>query len=181
MEKEIDFDPATFRYANLGATVHDGLEAAADWRGAADGGRTGWSAPRASLGYAWTRVEPRHGELRGRQLKNVPRHRLRAAAGADWGAWSADLAATWSSGRFLDDAERFPLDDERTADLRVERRFGGGGGGERAWRARLDLLNLTDERRVAVGYVLADFEGVERPLQFPAAGRALRVGVELGF
>lgn len=180
MEREIDFDPATFRYANLGATVHDGLEAALDWRGDAMGDRL--AGPRASLSYSWTRVEPRQGERRGRQLKNVPRHRLRAAAGADWGrAWSLDLAATWLAGRYLDDAERFPVEDAATADLRLERRFSSSvarGGG---WRARLDLLNLTDERWVAVGYVLTDFEGVDRPLQFAAAGRAIRVGVELGF
>ena len=166
MEKEIDFDPATFRYANLGATTHDGIELDGAWTG---------ERARASLGWAWTRVEPRAGPNRGRQLKNVPLHRVRTGAGLDWGGgWSADAAATWLDGRFLDDAERFPLDDAWIVDLRLQRRFA-------RWRARLDLLNAADARWVSVGYVLTDLSGVDRALQFPAPGRALRLGAEISF
>ena len=59
-------------------------------------------------------------------------------------------------------------------DLRLQRRFA-------RWRARLDLLNAADARWVSVGYVLTDLSGVDRALQFPAPGRALRLGAEISF
>ncbi|HEX5760251.1 MAG TPA: TonB-dependent receptor, partial [Thermoanaerobaculia bacterium] len=168
VENEIDFDPATFRFVNLGGSLHRGVEADAAWR---PGGR--WSA---ALGYAWTRVEPRGGEHRGRQLKNIPRHRARLALDRELPR-DARLAAawTWTGRRFLDDANRVPLPSAGALDLRLARSFG-------RTRLRLDLLNAFDRRFAEVGYVLPDLaSGGEVPYALPAPGRALRVGFDWDF
>ncbi|HZI64338.1 MAG TPA: TonB-dependent receptor [Thermoanaerobaculia bacterium] len=165
VEDEIDFDPATFRYVNIGASRHDGVEAAL------------WLLPlgrfRPALTYAWTSAAPSRGPNRGLQLKNIPEHHLRAGLGADLpGRIEAEAWLARHQGRFLDDAHVFPLADATVVDLRLGRSF------ER-WRLRLDLLNLTDERWDGIGYALPDFSGGLVPYVFPAPGFAARLGVEL--
>ena len=165
VDDEIDFDPATFTYRNIGASLHDGLEASLEGR---------WRAWRPSLVYAWTRAAPRQGEAAGRQLKNVPRHLLRAGLGAERGAWTAELRASWLGGRFLDDFERVALADVWICDARVRRGFGRGG-------VFLDLLNATDRVYASAGYVLTDLSGAPVPYAVPAAGFAARAGFDLRF
>jgi outer membrane receptor protein involved in Fe transport len=165
VEDEIDFDPATFRYVNIGASRHDGVEAAL------------WLLPlgrfRPALTYAWTRAAPTRGPNRGLQLKNIPEHHLRAGLAADLPAGiEAEAWLARHQGRFLDDGHLFPLPDATVVDLRLGRSF------ER-WRLRLDLLNPTDERWDGIGYALPDFSGGLVPYVFPAPGFAARLGVEL--
>jgi outer membrane receptor protein involved in Fe transport len=164
VDDEIDFDPATFRLANIGRTLHRGVEASARWR---PGSRV---SPTAT--YAWTRVSLRD-DPPGRQLKNIPEHRLRlgaraalplsltlhATADARFGTWTAD------------DANRFPLSDVVLLDLRLSRPVGGERGD-----LYLDLLNATDEDWEQVGLVLTGFDGVDVPLVFPGPGLRWRVG-----
>jgi outer membrane receptor protein involved in Fe transport len=167
VEDEIDFDPATFRYSNIGSSLHRGLEAS--FRQRIGRSMAAW------LSYAWTRAEPREGENRGNQLKNIPEHLLRAGLEAPLPAGiTASLLGSLAAGRYLDDGNQFAMKDAATLDLRLERGF-------RRWRARMDFLNLTDSQYPQVGFVLPDFSGGVALYEYPAAGFALRAGVDVEF
>jgi outer membrane receptor protein involved in Fe transport len=163
VEDEIDFDPATFRYVNLGATLHRGVEAGGElWRG-----RRG----RVEIGWEWNEVFPRQGPNEGRQLKNVPQHTgrllafLRLPAEVDLG-----LSVRHLAGRHLDDAHRFRLPDATLVDLRLARRLG-------PLELRLDVFDLLDDDVLWVGYALPSFAGGEVPYAFPGHPRAATLGV----
>lgn len=167
VDDEIDFDPSTFSYRNIGASRHDGLELSISASLARH--------LRPSLTYAWTRAEPTFGESRGFQLKNIARHVLRLGLGADLGSrWSAELRGSWLAGRFVDDREAVPLADVWILDARLRRQWSKGS-------VYLDVVNLTDRAYAALGYVLQNLEGEAVPLALPAAGIAGRAGFELRF
>jgi len=167
VDDEIDFDTATFRYANIGRTRHEGVEASA---------RLLASGPVSPfVSWSWNRTEPLEGENRGRQLKNVPEHLVRPGITVALpGVTRFEAAATILTGRYLDDAHRFPLDDAATVDVRVQKQFG-------RFSARADFLNVTNARWEEVGLALPDFEGELAPYYFPAAGFAARLGMEWRF
>ena len=164
VEDEIDFDPASFRYRNIGRSRHVGVEAQGEWS---------WGSRLSGFAaYDWTRVEAREGEDRGRQLKNIPEHAIRAGVSlALPAAVTAETIWTWTGHRYLDDANRFRLPDASVVDLRLARQMGD-------FRVRLDVFNVADARYADVGFTLADFQGNEVPYVYPAAGRALRIGVD---
>lgn len=167
VEDEIDFDPATFRYRNIGRSLHRGLEVSVRVL------ESKTISPHAD--YAWTRVEATQEGRRGFQLKNLPEHLLRAGIRAALpGALRADVRLTWSARRWLDDANLFPVGDGRFVDVRLERIFG-------RLRVRLDGLNVSGNEWEPVGYTLQDFTGEVVPYFFPAAPRAVRVSVEWMF
>lgn len=167
VDDEIDFDPATFRYANIGRSLHRGLEAGVRLF---DGRRL---APH--LSYAWTRVGLRDPALAGRQLKNVPEHILRLGVTARLpGAVAVEARGEWMARRFLDDGNEMPLRTAVLVDARVQREFG-------RLRARIDATNLMGREWEAVGYALPDFEGRPVPYVFPGTGRAVRAGVDVLF
>ena len=167
VDDEIDFDAATFRYANIGRTRHEGVEASAHLF------VSGPVSPFVS--WSWTRTEPLEGENRGRQLKNVPEHLVRPGITiALPGEMRLEAVGTILTGRHLDDAHRFPLDDAATVDVRVRKQFG-------RFSARVDLLNVTNARWEEVGLALPDVEGELAPYYFPAAGFAARLGMEWRF
>lgn len=162
VDDEIDFDPATFRYANIGRSIHRGIEAGAQWR---------WASMFPTVAYTWTRVAPREGENRRKQLKNIAEHLVRATLSLPVaGGVATTFSVEHTAGRYLDDANHFPLDDSTVADVRLTRTIG---------RARLSLnaLNITDARFAPLGYALADFSGAPQPFYFPAPGRSIEIGV----
>ena len=163
VEDEIDFDPATFRYVNIGSSLHRGLEIGGDlWRGKRGGVGAGWE---------WSEVSAREGENEGRQLKNVPEHTLRLTADAKLsGSVEAGLVARHLAGRYLDDANRFSLGDVTLVDMRVRRTFG-------RWEVRVDVWNLLDEQFLWVGYALPDFTGGVVPYAFPGHPRSAMLAV----
>jgi outer membrane receptor protein involved in Fe transport len=165
VDDEIDFDPATFSYKNIGASLHRGVEASVRFAGG------GAVAPFAS--YAWSRVESRTGEHEGRQLKNIPEHLVRAGVLARLpGAIEASAVWTWMGRRFLDDDNRFPLGDVSLVDLRLARAFGN-------LRARLDLSNLTNRKYSQYGFALTDFATFQDvPFYYPGARFAARFGID---
>jgi outer membrane receptor protein involved in Fe transport len=167
VEDEIDFDPATFRYANIGSSVHGGLEA--------DARLFEGHAVSPHLSYAWTRVRLRGADAAGGQLKNIPEHTLRAGVTALFpGGIAAEVTGETMAGRYLDDDGAFPLETALLVDARVQRTFG-------KLRARLDATNLTGRTWEAVGYALPDFEGGVVPYVFPGMGRAVRAGLDVIF
>src|SRR5205823_3868889 len=113
VRQEIDFDPATFRYVNIGRSLHRGVEASARWTASA-----GWEP---FLSCAWTRVESLDGADAGKQLKNVPRQIVRGGLAVSLPAGvRAEAVANALTGRYLDDANRFPLRNAVTVDIRLE-------------------------------------------------------------
>jgi iron complex outermembrane recepter protein len=163
VENEIDFDPATFRYLNIGSSLHRGLELGGDlWRGNRGGFGAGWE---------WSEVFAREGENAGHQLKNVPEHTLRLHADAKLsGSVEAGLVARHLAGRHLDDAHRFSLGDVTLVDMRLRRTFG-------RWEVRVDVWNLLDEQFLWVGYALPDFTGGVVPYAFPGHPRSAMLAV----
>lgn len=167
VEDEIDFDPMTFTYGNIGNTRHSGVEAELHWRE--------YSRVTPSLRYAWTRVAPLGDGARDTQLKNIPRHLWKPALALRLPLdVSATIAYTRTAGRFLDDANAFPLDEMSVMDVRVVKTFG-------RWTASIDLLNLTDDLIDEVGFALPGFDGSVEPFYFPGAGSSARAGIAWKF
>jgi iron complex outermembrane receptor protein len=157
VDDEIDFDVRTFRYGNIGRSLHQGLETSLVTPLAAN--------TAARIGYTWTRVEPRDGPNQGVQLKNIAEHVLRA--GFDLRAFvDVHVEVEHSAGRFLDDANRFPLDDATLVDLRLAHTFG-------AFTASIEATNLLGTQYAPLGLTLTGFTGEDVPYVYPAAGRAV--------
>jgi vitamin B12 transporter len=162
---EIDFDPQTFTYHNLGSTLHRGVEASVAV------GREARLSP--AFTYAWTRVADTSSP--DRQLKNIPEHvaqlmlhaRIKAAT-------RASVIWRWTHGMTLDEAGHFAAPDVSRVDLRVAHDLG-------RLRLQTDLLNALDAQYNELGSVLLDFDGSETPIGFPAPGRMLRLGVTWKF
>jgi outer membrane cobalamin receptor len=164
IDDEIDFDVATYRYANIAESRHVGLEV--EGRLFVDG------AVSPALSYAWSRVRARGPEGEGRQLKNVPEHVLRPSLSVAISSLRLELRYTWLAERYLDDENLFPLQDAKILDLRLSAQHG-------PLRADLDLLNLTDDRSSAYGFVLPDLTGGEVPYLYPLPGFGVRLGLSL--
>jgi outer membrane cobalamin receptor len=157
---EIDFDPQTFTYRNIGRSEHTGLEAMIE-------GKQRFLQPMVT--YAWTRVES--ADHPGRQLKNIPEHVaqlvLHAALPA---AIGASIGYRWEHGRFADDEDQLALPDLHNVSAKLDRAFG-------RLRAEVEARNLLDSHDVYLGYTLADFSGNPTLMEFPAPGRTVRVNV----
>ena len=167
VDDEIDFDVASFRYANIGRTRHRGVEVSAAF------------FERSSLSpfvtWSWNRTEPREGENRGNQLKNVPEHVFRPGLSIALPAgFRIEALSTTLAGRFVDDGNRIPLADATVFDARVEKRFP-------RLTVRVDLLNVTDREWEELGLTLSDFSGRVVPYYYPSAGFAARAGIDWTF
>ena len=162
---EIDFDPQTYTYRNIGTSLHRGIETSV---ALAKGGRI---SPR--LMYAWTSVADR--EAPDTQLKNIPEHTAQLLL--HWRMTprvAADVAWRWRGGFSLDDAGTFRAPAVSRVDLRVTRDI-------RRVRIHGDVLNALDAHYNEVGYVLTDFTGEPVAFENPAPGRALRVSATWTF
>lgn len=165
VEDEIDFDPQTFTYSNLGSSLHRGIEASV---AVAKGARV---SPR--LTYAWTSVANR--ETPDVQLKNIPEHSARLLLhGRVTAKTDLDLVYRWQDALTLDDAGQFRSPSFSRVDLRLAHQW-------RRLRFEVDVLNALDEDYSELGYVLLDFSGQPTALEFPAPGRAFRLGASWTF
>ncbi len=162
---EIDFDPQTFTYRNIGKSLHRGVEATVSWA------RQARLSPQ--LTYAWTRVADSANP--NQQLKNIPEHTAQLLM--HWRATastSADVVYRWRDGLSLDDEATFREPSVSRVDLRLAHVW-------RNLRLQADVLNAFDARYNELGYVLVDFTGQPVAFEFPAPGRALRLGVTWTF
>lgn len=158
---EIDFDPQTFTYRNIGSTLHRGVETSVAVA------KTARVSPQ--LSYAWTRVADT--EAPGAQLKNIPEHVAQLLLHARvTAATTADVVYRWRGMLTLDDAGAFRQPSVSRVDLRIAHEVG-------PVRVEGDLLNAFGARYNELGYVLLDFKGRPTPLQFPAPGRTVRLGM----
>jgi len=163
VDNEIDFDVRTFSYANIGESRHTGVEVDAEAR---------WGPLAPSVSYALARVTTAGS---GRQLKNIPRHRLRLAASAalPW-ALSVYGSVDRAGGAFLDDENRLRMRAPKSIDLRIRRAIGRHA-------AFVDLFNVAGERYEEYGFTLTDFAGRTVPYVYPGPPRAARAGVTIAF
>jgi outer membrane receptor protein involved in Fe transport len=164
---EIDFNPATFTYANIGRSTHQGVELdAALFHG---------STIAISANYAWTRVFADETGADAYQLRSIPRHLFRPDITVTLPSKVTIHALyTLTAGAYADDESRVPLGARSTIDLRVAKRFS-------RLTARLDLLNITGDRYEEAGFILQDFQGASVPFYYPAPGVAVRAGLEFTF
>jgi outer membrane receptor protein involved in Fe transport len=168
---EIDFDPRTFRYGNIGRSRHTGLEVEAQ------GPTFAYIRPVAN--YAWSDVSAASGAAGGSagpylgQLKNIPRHQVMVGAHAALG-WNleafASVRRTWDV--FLDDENLMPIRSRPLVDLRVRRAIG-------KVVVFADVLNAIDQRYDEFGFVLTDFRGARIGYVYPGQPRVLRMGLTL--
>lgn len=162
---EIDFDPQTFTYHNLGSSLHRGIEASAAFA------RESRISP--SFTYAWTRVADT--TTPGLQLKNIPEHVAQFLLHARISATTrADIIYRWTDGMSLDDAGKFAEPDISRLDLRFAHDLG-------KLRLQADLLNALNAHYNELGFVLLDFKGRPTAFGFPAPGRTLRLGASWVF
>jgi outer membrane receptor protein involved in Fe transport len=164
VDDEIDFDIRTFSYGNIGRSRHVGTELEAEGRW--------WKRVRPSVTYMLSRV----GDVGSdQQLKNVPRHRITAAAHVDWPfAISMYVGYNRTWGAFLDDAGGYAIDGPSTLDCRVRRPIGRHA-------LFVDVLNVTGNVYEEYGFTLADFRGRVVPYVYPGAPRAVRAGLTISF
>jgi len=80
-------------------------------------------------------------------------------------------SARFSSAAFSTTETGSPSTTPRFLDLRLAKGFG-------RWKARLDLLNVTNRNWEEIGLALPDARGELVPYYFPAAGFTARAGVE---
>jgi outer membrane receptor protein involved in Fe transport len=158
---EIDFDPQTYRYSNIGTSLHRGVEVALGLA------KTARVSPRIT--YAWTHVADI--DTPDRQLKNIPQHAAQLMLhGRVATHTSADLIYRWRGALTLDDAATFREPSVSRVDLRLAHEV-------RNLRLQADVLNVLNARYNELGYVLTDFTGNPQALEFPAPGRAVRFGI----
>ena len=163
VRNEIDFDARTFSYANIGRSLHRGLELSASARA---------SFVRPSISYSWSRVTP-GGDTR--QLKNVPQHTLSAAATVMLPrSWTVDAQVRQSWHTYLDDDHQFALDTGRAIDVRIRRDAG-------RWAVFADVLNLFDDRAEEFGFTLTGLRGETVPYVYRGSPRLARLGTTLSF
>jgi len=162
---EIDFDPQTFTYHNIGSSLHRGIEASAAFA------RDARISP--TFTYAWTRVaDTTTPDL---QLKNIPEHVAQLLLHARINATTrADIIYRWTDGMTLDDAGQFAEPDISRVDLRIAHDLG-------KLRLQADLLNALNAHYNELGFVLLDFKGRPTAFGFPAPGRTLRAGITWNF
>jgi len=165
VKDEIDFDPETFSYNNIGSSLHRGVEASLDIA------KSERISPQIT--YAWTRVAD--AATPDRQLKNIPKQTaqllLHARITSDT---RADLVYRWRDSLTLDDEGQFATPSVSRVDLRLSHDL-------RNLRFQADLLNALNAHYNELGYVLVDFRGRPTPFEYPAPGRALRLGVTWTF
>ncbi|HEY1951976.1 MAG TPA: TonB-dependent receptor [Gemmatimonadaceae bacterium] len=162
MRDELDFDVSSFRYVNIGRSLHKGVELGgtltSDWGGI------------VIASIARQAVLAEAGQFDGLQLKAIPR-RI-ATVGASIPIWrGADIGVLSSSlgGAFIDDANARPLAAYTRIDVRL-------GVPVASARLTLDAMNALNRRYDASAF--PDPAGSAVNYRYPAAGRMFILGLE---
>ena len=162
MRDELDFDVNTFRYINIGRSLHRGAELGAVFEVPGD-----WFA---FGNFTQQQVLAENGPNDGKQLKAIPRRIASAGVNATvWRGLTASAVATSLTGAFVDDQNLVPLGGFTRLDARVGVPFG-------PTRLTLDLLNAFNRRYDATAF--PDPAGSSAVLRYPAAGRVFVIGLE---
>ncbi|HEX7119578.1 MAG TPA: TonB-dependent receptor [Longimicrobiales bacterium] len=161
MEDEIDFDIATLRYVNIGRSRHRGIEAGFSLRALAGS---------AFLNYTHQSAIARVGELKGKQLKGIPRHVLSGGLTVTpVERLEAGLVVSHTRGAYLDDANTTEIPAFTRVDARASYPL------FRGIRLYVDVRNLFDSEYSTTGF--PDPSGSGAAYYYPAAGRTLEIGI----
>jgi outer membrane cobalamin receptor len=168
LDDEIDFDLSTFRYGNILASRHDGVELSVT--------ASLFSTLALTHSSTWMNVSFRSGEFDGNRLKNIPSTAMTNTARVGiGGAGVASVTHYFAGGVYLDDANLQKLPGGSTFDAAVQWSFG-------RVRWQLTAINLTDEKINRVGFLLFDpATSTEVRYVYPSGGRYLNTSVSLGF
>ncbi len=162
MREELDFDVTTFRYVNIGRSVHRGAEL----------GFT-LEAPRrwfAFGNFTQQQVLAVSGPFDGKQLKAIPRRIASAGVSTTfWRGLTASAIASSQSGAYVDDQNLVALGGYTRFDSRLGIPFG-------RTRLTIDLINALNRRYDATAF--ADPAGSSAIYRYPAAGRVFVLGLE---
>ena len=162
MRDELDFDVNTFRYINIGRSLHRGAELGVVFE-----------APRrwfAFGNFTQQQVLAENGANDGKQLKAIPRRIASAGLNATiWRGLTASAVVTSLTGAFVDDQNLVPLAGYTRLDARVGVPFG-------PTRLTLDVLNAVNRRYDATAF--PDPAGSAAVYRYPAAGRLFVIGLE---
>jgi iron complex outermembrane receptor protein len=173
LRNEIEFDPATFQFSNIGRSRHQGAEFFL----------TGHLSPKldAFLSYTFQDATHENGAAPGKQIIFVPRHLGSAGIrfGLD-GGWVGSLVFRAVGRQFLDDFNRHAIHSYATLDAQIGYRW-----------EQIELfvagLNLTDEEYATNGFITPRSVIVPGPslaptmMNYPAPPRGYRAGLRLKF
>ena len=165
MTDELDFRFETFQYDNIAESRHRGLEFGAKLAVQDEASLV--------LNYTVQDVTYQAGSNKGNYVKAIPRTYLSIAAHMPL-AEDITVSGTVRSARriWLDDANTVPLDDYASADLKLTYNL--------RWAAvMLEVLNLLDNEYSTTGF--PDPAGSDTVFLYPAAGRAMRAGIQVGW
>ncbi len=166
MEDEIDFSLQEFAYLNLGESRHRGVE-------------TGVSllvgtGSRVFGTYTYQQATIENGDFAGNYLKAIPRDVWSAGVSTTQGPWGGSLIARGADRIWLDEANAIPLDGWTAVDAKVAYRLPLPGP---AATLTAEAFNLFDATYSTTGF--PDGSGTDLVFYYPAAGRQLRLGVQV--
>ncbi|MGH7652408.1 MAG: TonB-dependent receptor [Gemmatimonadaceae bacterium] len=162
MRDELDFDLTTFRYINIGRSLHRGGEVGVTWEMPGK-----WLA---FGNFSQQQAVAIGGANDGKQLKAIPRRIASAGVNATiWRGLTAGVVATSLTGVYIDDQDLVSLPGYARVDARVGIPFGPA-------RVTIDVMNALDRRYDATAF--PDPAGSSAIFRYPAAGRTFVIGLE---
>ena len=164
MQDELDFNVQKLRYENIGRSRHRGIEAGLQMRIAAASG---------FVNYTMQAPTARSGDNSGNYLKNIPRHVVNAGASSPplFGTIRAAASLTHARGAYIDDANTRKLEAYTRMDAQLSCTLGG-------FVLFAEVRNLFDAEYSTVAFF--DPAGTGEVYYYPAAGRAIELGVRTG-
>ena len=166
MKDELDFSFETFSYANIASSKHRGLESGLRLQVG--------SSVAAYSNYTFQRVTYEEGSHKGNFVKGIPRDYLNVGVQSTLPFGLSVGAVLHATARmYLDDGNTQPLDDYTTLDAVVAYQW-------RNLQLKLDATNLLGATYSTTGFPDPDASSDSGIVfLYPAAGRALRVGVSV--
>ena len=162
MRDELDFDVNTFRYINIGRSLHRGAELGLAWETPGH-----WLA---FGNFTQQRVVAVTGAFDGKQLKAIPRRIASAGINATlWRGLSASVVTSSLGGAYVDDENMVPLRGYTRVDTRIGIPFARA-------RVTMDVMNAFNRRYDATAF--PDPAGSAAIYRYPAAGRVWILGLE---
>ncbi len=163
IRNEIEFDFATFRYANIGKSRHRGVELSSS---ASLGGRL-----RAELGFGYNQSTYQQGEFTGNQINGVPEFTYHARVTAKIRQpWQISGILDGRVNQYMDEANEHKLGNYSVVGVASDYALG-------PIRLAIAVTNLLDAENSVDGYLGA--LGEKR--YYPAPGRTFTASVETSF
>ncbi len=163
LKDELGFSLQEFKYVNIGASRHLGIEAGLKLYVK--------SSTNIFLNYTHQSATSQLGEFKGNQLEGVPRNSIIGGISAvhPYGI-GGSLIVKSVNGIYLDEANTINLPNYTTLDAKISYRY-------RRITAAVALMNLLDNSYSTIGF--PDNTGSGLVYFYPAAGRSVRLNLNL--